>query len=190
MSGLIPVAGVNAAANDKSYQGQATAMEIDEPGKSRHLRGCWNRNREPSAPALTPTNYYCGICERRDQDPAVERTSPGNLPKDWSRTIGGSAHKTCHELIQPTQKGFIKALNYLFGLESESRILEARIQANEAVRKACGSKTLFTYFKEEGEAALTRLFNTVGVKAAQDYKTKLEKKEIDALIASLNTVDV
>lgn len=40
---------------------------------------------------------------------------------------------------------------------------------------ACGSDSLLTYLENNGEQALTDLFNTVGLKAAEKY---IEKKTI------------
>ncbi len=114
----------------------------------------------------------CGICER-----GIVRTLPENQFTRWATKKSGLVHRECFSLIKPSVDASTEAINHW--LEEGCRIrrswefVSAHTEANEAVKRACCPETVFSYLEKNGEAALTSLFNTVGVDAAKNYKADL-----------------
>jgi hypothetical protein len=105
----------------------------------------------------------CGICEKPEGKEVI-----------WFSPYSNCAHKKCFKLIEPSISDLIKTIEKLFGDAIHSCVQNAYHEANKAVRAACGSETIMSYFEKNGESALTNLFNTVGVEAVTKYNLTLK----------------
>ncbi len=191
MSGILPTTSTTRAAIDRACVVEVAAMEADyltEAEKAHRIREGWDRAYADVISAYKSTKYFCGICESRDQDPSIDTKLPENGCNYYPTDKGSSAHGNCLKLIEPARRSLDKTVDVWFRGRKNAEIIDAQKKANEAVRKACGSETLLTYLKKNGEVGLAYLFNTAGIGAVENCKAELEKKEMEA--ASLNTVDV
>jgi len=109
------------------------------------------------------TSEKCGVCETDGADVC------------WRSPISNSVHKRCFEKIVVTERKLVQTICALFKKEGEFRNrFEAHVAGVKAVKLVCGALSLENYMDEFGAAAITELFNTVGVQAAHEYATLLQ----------------
>lgn len=132
--------------------------------------------RAPRAIAVekyTPfCSSVCGICE-----------SPG-AGTFWFNHVSQLAHSTCFQAITPIERTMCRKINESFdkyetNLRGDMGVVVARScqhisavheKAIEAIRAACGEKTIAGFLETYGEEALTTLFNTVGISEVERIK--------------------
>lgn len=100
----------------------------------------------------------CGICEQelKGQDGKAWK-SPG---RQW-------AHNDCFDKIWPLEKKLHEHIKSLFDWQDDRNL--AHEEAVKSVKEACGSVSILTYFTMKGSEKLTHLFNTIGIKAVDQY---------------------
>lgn len=98
----------------------------------------------------------CGVCEEPIQ---------GVL---WYGPYPHRVHPTCFDLIDIPESKMVNTVNNLYkSFIDEGEKASAYLTGFDAVRAACGGKTIKEYHSSNGEHALTRLFNTKGIEAAK-----------------------
>jgi len=112
-------------------------------------------DRNPSNLAL------CGICEKQGAEIF------------WYSPLSQYAHERCVKMIEPSERILHQVVGDLYNKRGFVPQIEAHIRAIQAVRQACGNDTIYSYFMRNGENALAHLFNTIGIRAAQIYPSKL-----------------
>lgn len=102
----------------------------------------------------------CGICEEA-----------GGGDIYWPTHQGKFTHSSCYQQIQPLESDLNTTIFALFdgAVGGYYFLNEAHKKAIQAVRLACHPDTLLSYLQKNGDLALTRLFNTVGSRAARMY---------------------
>ncbi len=131
---------------------------------------------EASALIYSRDATKCGICKQTDV---------AGLRREavcWSSFYSGVAHSRCFEVIDSSQAQCTLKIEELFRARygalpnpdciSKQEIAElnlAHALAVQAVEAACGNCSLLTYVNEQGLAALTHIFDTVGIQTVRDY---------------------
>jgi hypothetical protein len=100
------------------------------------------------------TKEKCGICKQ---------AGAGDIcwPSEHSRL----ACPTCFELIKPTQKDFIAALQAKYKCENLNK---AHAIAVKAVQAAIGDSTIKDFYTKNGAEALKALFDKEGLESLQN----------------------
>jgi len=103
----------------------------------------------------------CGICEQK------------GATIFWFSPYSRGAHRECFRAIQKAEESLAFTVDQLFKDTVNGERINAHIEAIRAVRKACGSETILSFFEKNGEEALSGLFNTVGIAGAKKITAKL-----------------
>jgi len=104
----------------------------------------------------------CGICEKK-----------GGGEVFWFSPYSRTAHAKCDKMIEGAEETLDKIVEELFKHTRHGEKTSAYSRARKAVRIACGSETIRSFFEKNGVKALSNLYNTVGIEAAKKLPAKL-----------------
>ncbi len=99
----------------------------------------------------------CTLCERTAPIPLQLKSS--------------TEHPKCVLILTVAQTPLLEKIAFIYRNAQLSTRVEAINKATLAVRKASGESNLITYAEKHGVAALTQLFNTVGLRTIQFYSS-------------------
>lgn len=95
----------------------------------------------------------CGVCERR------------GATVIWCNHLSRGGHENCVKLLEETEAPLIMTIKELYG-DSIAEVNKAHARAITAIKKACGTDTLFSYYQNNSADALKKFFDSEGMTAA------------------------
>jgi hypothetical protein len=105
----------------------------------------------------------CGICEQGEDADTY-----------WSNPVSRWGHPVCIKMITPAETKLVETIRELF--KDPRKQGAAHAAAISEVKRICDPYTLSEYVKTNGIERITILFNTIGVKAAQEFAAKVKKE--------------
>lgn len=107
----------------------------------------------------------CAICQSTEGE-----------REQWHSSWNYKAHKECLTAIEPIQRPLILRINDIFKEREDSAAFAFRLSL-DAIKDKCGDATFFQLLQTpEGKDRLQKLFDTVGVQAAEKHAKALKAR--------------